>query len=62
MHLAHAVNAPGVEEHPFGRGGLAGVNVGDDADIAVFIYGKLTIHVLDSCCFVLLFALVSSFL
>ena len=38
MHFAHAVNAPGVEEHPFGRGGLTGVNMGNDADIAVFLY------------------------
>jgi hypothetical protein len=50
MHFAHAVNAPGVEEHPFGRGGLTGVNMGNDADIAVFFYWELTFHMLDSGC------------
>ena len=34
VHLAHPVELAGVEEDALGGGGLAGVNVGGDADIA----------------------------
>ncbi|MNT55141.1 hypothetical protein D3C72_1923560 [compost metagenome] len=39
MHLAHFVVDPGVEQDPFGGGGLARVNMGDDTDIAVQLDG-----------------------
>ena len=34
VDLAHAVRGAAVEQHPLGDGGLAGVDVGDDADVA----------------------------
>ena len=34
VDLAHAVAGAGVVQHPLGDGGLAGVDVGDDADVA----------------------------
>ena len=34
MHLAHLVVHAGVEQDPLGDGGLAGVDVGADADVA----------------------------
>ena len=34
IDLADAVGEAAVEEHPLGDGGLAGVDVGDDADVA----------------------------
>ena len=34
MHFAHAVDFLRVEEQAFAQGGLAGVDVGDDADVA----------------------------
>ncbi len=36
VDLAHLVNLAGVEEDPFGDGRLAGVDVGDDAEVAEF--------------------------
>ncbi|MND59654.1 hypothetical protein D3C80_508560 [compost metagenome] len=39
VHLAHFVVDPGVEQDPFGGGGLARVNMGDDTDIAVQLDG-----------------------
>ena len=35
VHLAHLVDGAGVEEDPLGGGGLAGVDVRHDADVAV---------------------------
>ena len=41
VDLAGAVDEPGEEEDALGGGGLAGVDVGDDADIADFLnYGR----------------------
>ena len=34
VDLAHAVRGAGVIEHPLGDSGLAGIDVGDDADVA----------------------------
>jgi hypothetical protein len=34
VHLADAAGDPGVEQHPLGDRGLAGVDVGGDADVA----------------------------
>ncbi len=34
IHIAHLVDEPGVKENALGRGGLAGVNVRGDADVA----------------------------
>ena len=34
IDLAHAVAEAAVEQHPLGDGGLAGIDVGDDADVA----------------------------
>jgi hypothetical protein len=34
MHLTQPVRAPGIEQDPFSRSGLAGVNVRHDADVA----------------------------
>jgi hypothetical protein len=34
VHLPHLVDAAGVEEDALGRGGLAGVDVGHDPDVA----------------------------
>jgi hypothetical protein len=37
VHLADLVDAAGVVEDALGGGGLAGVDVGDDADVADFL-------------------------
>jgi len=34
MNFAHLVRPTGIVENALGRGGFAGVNMGDDADIA----------------------------
>jgi hypothetical protein len=34
MHLSHVGHEPRVEEHPLGRGRLAGVDVSKDANVA----------------------------
>ena len=34
IDLAHAVAEPAIEEHPLGDGGFAGIDVGDNADVA----------------------------
>ncbi|MNM77827.1 hypothetical protein D3C81_896970 [compost metagenome] len=44
VHFAHLVVDPGVEQDPLGGRGLAGVHVGDDADIAVQLDGRCTGH------------------
>ena len=44
MDLADLVGLPGVEQDPLGEGGLAGVDVGDDADVADPIQGILSGH------------------
>jgi len=50
VDLTHLVDLAGVEEDALGDGGLAGVNVGGDADIADF--GEVAGHgfLFDSCC------------
>ena len=37
IDLAHAVGEAAVVQHPLGDGGLAGVDVGDDADVAELV-------------------------
>ena len=44
VHLAHLVVDPGVEQDPLGSRGLAGVDVGDDADVAVQLDGRCAGH------------------
>src|SRR5208282_2666469 len=44
VHLADLVVDAGVEEHALGSGGLAGIDVGHDADIAHPFYQSLTSH------------------
>ncbi|AID84791.1 hypothetical protein P797_16455 [Pseudomonas aeruginosa VRFPA04] len=44
MDLAHLVVDAGVEEDPLGRRGLAGVDVGDDADVAIKLDGSGASH------------------
>jgi hypothetical protein len=36
VDLTHLVNAPRIEQDPFGNGGLTGVNMGDDTNISGF--------------------------
>ena len=43
VHIAHLVDQAGVEEDAFGAGGLAGINVGGDADVAGALQGKLAL-------------------
>ncbi len=51
MDLAHLVVDAGVEEDPLGRRGLAGVDVGDDADVAIKLDGSGASHDLPlGCC------------
>jgi hypothetical protein len=33
VHFSHAVRLPGIEKNALGRSGLAGIDVGHDADI-----------------------------
>ena len=44
VHFTDLVIDAGVVEHPLGRGGLAGVDVRHDADIAHIFYGSFTRH------------------
>ena len=50
MDLADAMDAPRVEQHPFGQRGLAGIDVSDDARVSDAIYvvaispGHKTLH------------------
>ena len=48
VHLAHLVDLPGVIEDALGDGGLAGVDVGGDADVTNF--GHVAWHSLSSSC------------
>jgi hypothetical protein len=45
VHLAHAVDAARIEQHPLGQGGLAGVDMGHDADVSIFFERSLPRHV-----------------
>ena len=44
VHLADLVRLAGVVEDALGRRGLAGIDVGHDADIAVALDGNFTRH------------------
>jgi hypothetical protein len=44
VHLAHAVDAPGIEEDALGQGGLAGVDMRHDPDVPVSIERYLAWH------------------
>jgi len=46
MHFAHLVRQTGIKKHPLGGGGLTGVHMGDDPDIAVPCNWCLTCHCL----------------
>ncbi|MNJ82201.1 hypothetical protein D3C77_814340 [compost metagenome] len=37
MHFTHLVAEAGVEQDPLGGGGLTGIHVGADADIAIAV-------------------------
>jgi len=41
VHLTNLVALAGVEEDPLGRGGLTGIDVGHDADVAGSFEGKV---------------------
>jgi len=45
MHFTNLVINTGVEQNALGRGGLAGVDVGADTDIAVALDWSFTCHV-----------------
>jgi len=44
MHFPQLVGDAGVEQDAFGGRGLAGINVGSDADVPVALYGSLAGH------------------
>ncbi|MOA07436.1 hypothetical protein D3C78_1271290 [compost metagenome] len=44
MHFAELVVHTGIEQDAFGRGGLAGIDVRGDADVAIAFYGGMTGH------------------
>ena len=44
MHFADLVVDAGVEQDAFGRGGLAGIDVGHDAEVAVTLDGGRASH------------------
>jgi len=44
VHVADAIRAPGIEQHALRQRRLAGVNVGDDADVADLGYGVVDGH------------------
>ncbi|WP_233212614.1 hypothetical protein [Collimonas sp. PA-H2] len=48
MHLADLVADAGVKQDALGSGGLAGVDVGADADVAVALNGVLRLMTISS--------------
>jgi hypothetical protein len=44
MHLAYLVRDSGIEQHALGRRGLARINMGHDANIAVTLDGGCAGH------------------
>ena len=44
VHLAHLVRDAGVEKYAFSGRGLAGINVGTDADVAIPVDGRSSGH------------------
>ena len=44
MGFANLVGYAGIEQNSFGSGGLAGVNMGHNADIAQFVERERTRH------------------
>jgi len=44
VHLAHAVDAAGIKEDALGQGGLAGVDMRHDSDVAIHIERRLPRH------------------
>jgi hypothetical protein len=48
MHLAELVGTAGIEQNALGDGGFAGVDVGNDADIAKLIDARFFHHLIIS--------------
>jgi hypothetical protein len=44
VDLSHPVSLAGIEQDSFGRGGLAGIDMGHDAYVPDFIYACLSWH------------------